>query len=47
MPFGQILFFLILVTVPLSGTATDLDKAADLRKTEQFSKAEHWCWELQ
>ena len=40
MPFGQILFFLILVTVPLSGTATDLDKAVDLRKTEQFSKAE-------
>ena len=40
MPFGQILFFLILVAVPLSGTATDLDKAVDLRKTEQFSKAE-------
>ena len=40
MPFGQIFFFLILVTVPLSGTATDLDKAVDLRKTEQFSKAE-------
>ena len=40
MPFGQILFFLILVTVPLSGTATNLDKAVDLRKTEQFSKAE-------
>ena len=47
MPFGQVLFFLILVAVPLSGTATDLDKAVDLRKTEQFSKAEHWCWELQ
>ena len=40
MPFGQILFFLILVAVPLSGTATDLDKAVDLRRTEQFSKAE-------
>ena len=40
MPFGQILSFLILVAVPLSGTATDLDKAVDLRKTEQFSKAE-------
>ena len=40
MPFGQILFFLILVAVPLSGIATDLDKAVDLRKTEQFSKAE-------
>ena len=39
-PFGQILFFLILVAVPLSGTATDLDKAVDLRRTEQFSKAE-------
>ena len=40
MSFGQILFFLILVAVPLSGIATDLDKAVDLRKTEQFSKAE-------
>lgn len=40
MPFRQILFFLILVAVPLSGTATDLEKAVDLRKTEQFSKAE-------
>ncbi|MEI3039666.1 MAG: hypothetical protein V8T90_11465 [Victivallales bacterium] len=47
MPFRQILFLLILGAVPLSGTATGLDKAVDLRKTEQFSKAEHWCWELQ
>ena len=40
MPFRQILFLLILGAVPLSGIATDLDKAVDLRKTEQFSKAE-------
>ena len=41
MPFGQILFFLILVAVPLSGTATDLDKDEIISKraTEEESRA--------
>ena len=40
-PFGQILFFLILVAVPLSGTATDLDKDEIISKraTEEESRA--------
>lgn len=40
MRLKRILFFFVLITVPLFGTETDLEKAIKFRKGEEYAKAE-------